>query len=205
MVWQERVTPGRFDGRTVIVSGAASGHRMGHRFPSGVKAGEGGRVIAVDISTNRLYDLVASLSNIDIVTVAGDITQQADINRIVGTAGSRIDGLANVAGVNDDFSPAHETSDAIWDRVLGINLTGAFKLARAVIPAMLAAGRGAIVNVTSEAGLRGNASGTASCAAGGPRARLGSAYRVEVLPQDRRQLLGEKVPIAFADAVLICH
>jgi hypothetical protein len=34
---------------------------------------------------------------------------------------------------------------------------------------------------------------------------LGSAYRVEVLPQDRRQLLGEKVPIAFADAVLICH
>jgi short chain dehydrogenase len=153
MVWQERVTPGRFDGRTVIVSGAASGHRMGHRFPSGVKAGEGGRVIAVDISTNRLYDLVASLSNIDIVTVAGDITQQADINRIVGTAGSRIDGLANVAGVNDDFSPAHETSDAIWDRVLGINLTGAFKLARAVIPAMLAAGRGAIVNVTSEAGV----------------------------------------------------
>jgi hypothetical protein len=44
------------------------------------------------------------------VTVAGDITQQADIDRIVGTAGSRIDGLANVAGVNDDFSPAHETS-----------------------------------------------------------------------------------------------
>src|SRR4030095_6715519 len=106
---------------------------------------------------------------------------------------------------NDDFSPAHETSDAIWDRVLGINLTGAFKLARAVIPAMLAAGRGAIVNVTSEAGLRGNASATAACPAGGPRARLGSAYRVEVLPQDRRQLLGEKVPIAFADAVLICH
>ncbi|HMI35415.1 MAG TPA: hypothetical protein VK499_15050 [Propionibacteriaceae bacterium] len=38
--------------------------------------------------------------------VAGDITQQADIDRIVGAAGSRMDGLANVAGVNDDFSPA---------------------------------------------------------------------------------------------------
>jgi NAD(P)-dependent dehydrogenase (short-subunit alcohol dehydrogenase family) len=97
----------------------------------------------------------------EVATVAGDITQQADIDRIVSTAGSRIDGLANVAGVNDDFSPAHETSDAIWDRVLAINLTGSFKLTRAVLPTMLAAGRGAIVNVSSEAGLRGNASGTA--------------------------------------------
>lgn len=158
MVWQERVTPGRFDGQTVIVTGAASG--IGWATASRV-AREGGRVIAVDISTDRLDGLVTSLSNTDVMTVAGDVTQQADIDRIVGAADSRIDGLANVAGVNDDFSPAHETSDAIWDRVLGINLTGAFKLARAVIPAMLAAGRGAIVNVASEAGLRGNASGTA--------------------------------------------
>ncbi|MGH3338111.1 MAG: SDR family NAD(P)-dependent oxidoreductase, partial [Propionibacteriaceae bacterium] len=89
------------------------------------------------------------------MTVAGDIAQQADIDRIVDTAESRIDGLANVAGVNDDFSPAHETSDAIWDRVLAINLTGSFKLTRAVLPTMLAAGRGAIVNVSSEARVAG--------------------------------------------------
>ena len=49
----------------------------------------------------------------------------------------------------------------MWDRVIGINLTGAFKLSRAVLPIMLAAGRGSIVNVASEAGLRGNASGNA--------------------------------------------
>ncbi len=120
MVWQERVTPGRFDGRTVIVTGAASG--IGRATASRITR-EGGRVIAVDISGDRLDDLLTSLSNTEVVTVAGDITQQADIDRIVGTAGSRIDGLANVAGVNDDFSPAHETSDAIWDRVLAINLT----------------------------------------------------------------------------------
>ena len=91
----------------------------------------------------------------------GDITDQDDIDRIVAAAESKIDALANVAGVNDDFSPVHETSDAMWDRVIGINLTGAFKLSRAVLPIMLAAGRGSIVNVASEAGLRGNASGTA--------------------------------------------
>jgi NAD(P)-dependent dehydrogenase (short-subunit alcohol dehydrogenase family) len=95
------------------------------------------------------------------VAVAGDITQQNDVERIVAAAGSRIDGLANIAGVNDDFSPVQETSDAMWDRAIGINLTGEFKLTRAVLPAMLEAGRGSIVNVASEAGLRGNASGTA--------------------------------------------
>ena len=50
MVWQERVTPGRFDGQTVIVTGAASG--IGWATASRV-AREGGRVIAVDISTDR--------------------------------------------------------------------------------------------------------------------------------------------------------
>lgn len=49
----------------------------------------------------------------------------------------------------------------MWDRVLDINLTGAFKLARAVLPAMLETGKGSIVNVASEAALRGDASGNA--------------------------------------------
>jgi NAD(P)-dependent dehydrogenase (short-subunit alcohol dehydrogenase family) len=156
--WEERVTPGRFTDRVVIVTGAASG--IGRATASRI-AREGGHVIAVDISGDRLDDLAFSLPDTEVVPVVGDITKQDDIDRIVAAAQSQIDGLANVAGVNDDFSPAHETSDAIWDRVIGINLTGAFKLTRAVLPAMLAAGRGSIVNVTSEAGLRGNASGTA--------------------------------------------
>lgn len=49
----------------------------------------------------------------------------------------------------------------MWDRVIGVNLTGTFKLTRAVLPAMLAAKKGSIVNVASEASLRGDASGNA--------------------------------------------
>lgn len=156
--WKERITSGRFDGQTVIVTGAASG--IGRATASRV-AQEGGRVIAVDISADRLTELVASLPDADITPVAGDITKQADIDAIVAAAGTTIHALANVAGINDDFSPAHETEDAVWDRVIAINLTGGFKLMRAVIPVMLTAGAGSIVNVASEAGLRGDASGNA--------------------------------------------
>jgi NAD(P)-dependent dehydrogenase (short-subunit alcohol dehydrogenase family) len=156
--WVEKVTAGRFDGRTVVVTGAASG--IGRATASRI-AREGGRVVAVDISAERLAELASSLPDGAVVTVVGDITKQEDIDAIVVVAGDRIDGLANIAGVNDDFSPAHETSDAVWDRTIGINLTGGFKLTRAVLPVMLRAGAGSIVNVASEAGLRGNASGTA--------------------------------------------
>lgn len=151
-------TGGRFADRTVIVTGAASG--IG-RATAERLADEGARVIAVDLSEERLQAVADGRPDADVVAVAGDITAQADIDRIVAAAGPRIDGLANVAGINDDFSPLHETTDAMWDRVLEVNLTGTFKLTRAVLPVMLAAGGGAIVNVASEAGLRGNASGNA--------------------------------------------
>ncbi|MFC4242662.1 SDR family NAD(P)-dependent oxidoreductase [Gryllotalpicola reticulitermitis] len=157
-VWVEHPVPGRFEGRTVIVTGAASG--IGRATASRI-AREGGRVVAVDVSADRLAELASALPEAGIVTVTGDITRQEDVDAIVAAAGERIDGLANVAGINDDFSPLHETSDAMWDRVIGVNLTGAFKLSRAVIPVMLAVGRGSIVNIASEAGLRGNASGNA--------------------------------------------
>lgn len=154
--WTETPTTGRFSGKTVIVTGAASG--IGKATASRI-AREGGRVIAADISAEKLDALKAELP--DIVTVAGDLTQQDAIDAVIAAAGDTIDGLANVAGINDDFSPAGETTDAVWDRVIAINLTAPFKLMRAVLPIMEKAGRGAILNVSSEAGLRGNASGNA--------------------------------------------
>ena len=98
--WIEQVTPHRFTGQTVIITGAASG--IGRATASRV-AREGGTVIAVDISAERLESLKAALPQTDIVAVTGDITRQDDIDRIVAAAGDKIDALANVAGINDDF------------------------------------------------------------------------------------------------------
>ncbi|MGY0064310.1 SDR family NAD(P)-dependent oxidoreductase [Streptomyces sp. LZ34] len=115
--------PARTAGKTVIVTGAASG--IGRATASRI-AREGGHVIGVDLSAERLEALAASVPDGAITAVVGDITRQDDIDRIVAAAVGHIDALASVAGVNDDFSPVHENSDEIRDRVIGINLTAPY-------------------------------------------------------------------------------
>jgi NAD(P)-dependent dehydrogenase (short-subunit alcohol dehydrogenase family) len=156
--WVEQVTAGRFSGKTIIVTGAGSG--IGRATASRI-AREGGRVIAVDISQERLDEFVGELPDAEIVAVSGDITDDGAIASIIEAAGERIDGLANVAGIMDDMTPVGEVADAVWDRVFAINVTGTMKLMRAVVPAMLAVASGSIVNIASEAALRGSAAGAA--------------------------------------------
>jgi len=156
--WAEQVTPGRFTGQTVVVTGAASG--IGRAVASRV-AREGGRVVAVDLAKEKLDELAASLPGAEVVAVAGDITSAESVEEIVRAAGDRVDALANVAGIMDDMGAVHELTDAMWERVMRVNVDGTMRLMRAVLPGMLDAGRGRIVNVASEAGLRGSAAGAA--------------------------------------------
>lgn len=156
--WTEVISPNRFTGKTIIVTGAGSG--IGRATASRV-AREGGRVIAVDMAEDRLQEFKASLPEADITITPGNITNDDDIAKIVSAAGETIDGLANVAGIMDNMTPLHEVTDEIWDRVMAVNVTGMMKLTRAVLPSMLARHKGTIVNVGSEASIRGSAAGAA--------------------------------------------
>lgn len=152
---------GRFAGRTVVVTGAAGG--IGQATAERLLT-EGARVVATDISAERLEALATASTHAHedrLVTVVGDLGSAQTIDAILAAAGERVDALANVAGINDDFSAIHEVSDEMWTKVLAVNVGGLVALTRAVTTRMLETGGGAIVHVASEAGLRGSASGVA--------------------------------------------
>jgi NAD(P)-dependent dehydrogenase (short-subunit alcohol dehydrogenase family) len=151
-------TAGRFTGRTIIVTGAGSG--IGRATATRI-ANEGGRVIATDVVAERLDALRSELDGLELETVVGDVAATETIDALIAAAGERIDGLANVAGIMDAFLPPSEVDDATWDRVFSVNVTGPMRLTRAVLPHMITAGRGAVVNVASEAALRASAAGAA--------------------------------------------
>lgn len=149
---------GRFAGKTAIVTGAGSG--IG-RATAIRLAREGARVIASDVRPERLEELATALTGFGVVIVDGDVSAEDTVQRLVAAAHGPVHLLANVAGIMDGFLPPAEIDDATWDRVLAINLTAIMRLTRAVLPSMIEAGAGSIVNVSSEAGLRGSAAGTA--------------------------------------------
>jgi NAD(P)-dependent dehydrogenase (short-subunit alcohol dehydrogenase family) len=148
----------RFIGKVAIVTGAGSG--IG-RATTIRLLNEGAQVVATDLMPDRLAELDREVATDALVTVAGDIANEDVVHQVVAAAGERIDVLVNNAGIMDGFLPAGEVDDATWQRVLDVNVTSVMRLTRAVLPSMVAAGAGAIVNVASEAGLRGGCAGVA--------------------------------------------
>ncbi|MEU8730968.1 MULTISPECIES: SDR family NAD(P)-dependent oxidoreductase [Streptomyces] len=152
---------GDSDGRSVIVTGAGSG--IG-RAAALAFAAQGDRVVVADLNADGAGATVEEIERAGGVAVAvtGDLSEQAVVDRVTKTAVERfggVDVLVNNAGIMDSMSALADVSDAEWERVIRVNLTAPFLLARAVLPHMLAAGRGAIVNTASEASLRGSAAG----------------------------------------------
>ena len=154
---------GEFEGQTAIVTGGGSGIGRATALRLGAA---GANVVIADLHADTAEAVVAEVTAAGGVALAviGDLSDRAVVERLVSRtvdAFGGIDVLINNAGIMDDMSGPHEVSDAMWERVIRINLTAPFLLTRAVVPHMLARGKGAIVNTASEGGLRGSAAGTA--------------------------------------------
>jgi NAD(P)-dependent dehydrogenase (short-subunit alcohol dehydrogenase family) len=95
-----------------------------------------------------------------------DVTSAADVEKLVQAAESTlgpISILVNNAGIGV-FGPAHEKSEADWDRVMNTNLKSVFLVSKAVVPSMIRHGRGDIINISSLAGKNAFAGGGMYCA-----------------------------------------
>lgn len=148
----------RFEGKTIIVTGAGSG--IG-RATALRLAEEGATVIATDIVETGLTTLVDTATGGTVIPVVGDVSNSETVASLIAAANGNLHGVANVAGIMDSFLPAGEVDDATWERVMRVNVTGPVKLIREALPLLIASGNASIVNVASEAALRGSAAGVA--------------------------------------------
>lgn len=147
----------RLAGKVAVITGgnAGIGEAVAKRF-----ACEGASVVITGRRQEELDRVAADIQHDkgSVLAVAGSVTDDSHARSVVEQAVrrfTRIDILINNAGIGAFGQRIHETDDETWARVLDVNVTGVFRMTRAVVPTMLAQGKGAIVNVSSIASLVG--------------------------------------------------
>ena len=147
----------RFEGKSVLVTGGSSG--IGRRTALAF-ASEGARVAVADVTVEAGEDTVRAIrsANGEAFFIETDVSQARQvemlIRRVVELYG-RLDCAFNNAGIQGDFAPTADCTEANWDQVIGTNLKGEWLCMKYEIPQMIKQGHGAIVNASSMAGLRG--------------------------------------------------
>ena len=145
----------RFEGRTAIVTGAARG--IGEAIARRL-AEEGGRVLIADIDEAAARGTAGAIGDQALphrLDVTDADSWAATVRRALDEWG-RLDILVNNAGIAGRSAPTWELAVEEWQQVVAVDLTGVFLGCRAVLPTMLEAGSGRIVNVASIAGKEGN-------------------------------------------------
>src|SRR5208282_5166637 len=155
-----------FTGKTALITGGASGIGKATVMEF---ARCGARVICADVDAAKGGDLVKEAGDLAVEFVAIDLADPVSVRRCAAEVldrYGRVDILVNAAGWND-IQPFLQNAPDYMDRVLAVNLGGLLHLTQALLPAMVAASKGKIVNVSSDAGRVGSSGETAYAAAKG--------------------------------------
>lgn len=161
------VSPDEFAGRTALVTGAASGIGLA----TARRLGQGGaRVVIADYNAEGAASAAAALrdESVEASAVTVDVTDPASVEAAVRFAQDTYGDLhlaVNNAGIGGESAPTGDYDIDVWNRVVRTNLDGVFYSMRYEIPALLAAGGGAIVNTASILGSVGFAGSPAYVAA----------------------------------------
>jgi len=154
----------RLHDKIAIVTGAA--HGIGRAIAE-LFALEGAAVLVADVDEEAGEDVAAAIRKEGRVAsfVRVDVTDEAQVadavRRAAAAKNGRIDLLVNNAAYLTDWFDAEKATDADWDRSVQINLLGAARFIRLVLPHMTAHGGGSIVNVSSIQGIVGARSSAA--------------------------------------------
>ena len=145
-----------FKDQTVIITGAAGnlGHAVAARF-----AAEGANLALLDLNQAAL-DKVPTAGAGDVLRQVADLSDAASISAVIGavvTRFGRIDALCNIAGGFDMGEKVHELPAAKWNFMMELNAGSVLRMAQAVVPHMLKAGGGRIVNIGANSALSGKA------------------------------------------------
>ncbi|HZQ43331.1 MAG TPA: glucose 1-dehydrogenase [Acidobacteriaceae bacterium] len=158
--------PNRFTDKIAFITGAASG--IG-RATALAFAAEGAHVAILDRSADGLKAVEEYVkdSGGEVLAITCDVSLpdqvEAAVKKTVERFG-RLDIAFNNAGVENKAAPVHEIDIAEWDRIMGINLRGAFTCMKYELAQMVKQGSGVVVNTSSGAGIRGVAGGAAYAA-----------------------------------------
>lgn len=153
----------KLSGKVAVVTGAASG--IGEAIAK-LFAEEGAQIVISDISEDGLRRVATEVEAAggSVAAVPGNVMAEADVQQLVDVALERfgtIDVLVNNAGIMDNFTPAHEMTDELWERVFAVNTTGVMRAIRKTLPVFMEKGKGSIINVASVAGVNGARGGVA--------------------------------------------
>jgi len=151
----------KLSGKVAIVTGAAAG--MGKAIAE-LFAQEGAKVVASDLNAEGVQAVVQGITDKGgtAIAVAANVAKEEDVQNLVDTAVKTygtVDILINNAGIMDNFVPAAEITDELWDRVFAVNTTGVMRATRKVLPIFIEKKSGAIVNIASIGGLYGSRAG----------------------------------------------